>query len=117
MIWIYFKIAWRNLINSKGYSLINIGGLAIALAGSGMILLWIQYEVSVDAFHSKSDRIYEVWRNSLEEGTINTWNSTPKPMGPRAKEIFPEIENYARITEYGKYFCRRKKVFRGSHLF
>jgi ABC-type antimicrobial peptide transport system permease subunit len=103
MIWNYFKIAWRNLINSKGYSLINIGGLAIAMAGSGMILLWIQYEVSVDAFHSKSDRIYEVWRNSLEEGTINTWNSTPKPMGPRAKEIYPEIENYGRITEYGKF--------------
>ncbi len=99
----YFKIAWRNLIRTKGFSLLNIGGLAIAMTGSMLILLWIQFEVSVDAFHSKSERIYEVWRNSREGGSITSWNSTPKPMGPKAQEIYPEIENYARITEFGKF--------------
>jgi len=47
----YFKVAWRNLWRNKGFSAINIVGLAIGMASAIIILLWIQNEVSFDRFH------------------------------------------------------------------
>ena len=55
----FFKIAFRNLWRSKGFSAINIIALAIGMASAIIILLWIQNEVSYDQFHEKKDRIYE----------------------------------------------------------
>ena len=54
----YFKIALRNIIRHKGFSFINITGLAIGIACSILILLWIQDELSFDNFHQDADRIF-----------------------------------------------------------
>ncbi|PQV61149.1 hypothetical protein CLV53_104248 [Sediminibacterium magnilacihabitans] len=54
MIKSYFKTAWRNLIRNKGYSAINIGGLAIGMAIVILISLWIGDEVSFDKYHTNS---------------------------------------------------------------
>jgi hypothetical protein len=51
MIKNYFKIAWRNLVRSKGYSAINIGGLAVGMAVAILIGLWIYDELTYDKFH------------------------------------------------------------------
>ena len=56
----YLKIAWRNFIQHKWYSLLNLGGLAIGMACSILILLWVQNESSYDAFHTNSDDIYRL---------------------------------------------------------
>ncbi len=67
----FFKIAFRNLWRSKGFSFINISGLAIGMASAILILLWIQNEVSYDQFHEKKDRIYEAWNRASFSGTLN----------------------------------------------
>ena len=56
----YFKIAFRNLIRFKAYSLINIFGLAIGIAACILILLFVRDELSYDKFNEKADRIYRV---------------------------------------------------------
>ncbi|HSJ66231.1 MAG TPA: ABC transporter permease, partial [Anditalea sp.] len=88
----YFKIAWRNIIRSKGYALINIGGLGIGIAASILIMVWVQFELSVDRFYEHSDRIYAVWRNAEMQGEIFTWDYTPAPYSDALKEKFPEVE-------------------------
>ncbi|MGB3863131.1 MAG: ABC transporter permease [Candidatus Aminicenantaceae bacterium] len=58
MIKNYIKIALRNLSRHKGYSFINIAGLAIGMACCILILLWVQDELSFDRFHKNADSIY-----------------------------------------------------------
>lgn len=99
----YFKIAWRNITRSKGYAFINIGGLGIGMAASILILIWVQFEVSVDRFYENSDRIYAAWRNSEMQGEISSWDYTPAPYAPALKEEYPEVEEVARITEWDPF--------------
>jgi ABC-type antimicrobial peptide transport system permease subunit len=103
MIRNYFKIAWRNLIKDRSFSLINIAGLAIGMASAILIMLWIQYEVSYDRFHEKEDRIYEVWNRVNRDGEISSWNTTPKVLGPTLKKDFPEVEHAVRVNWANSY--------------
>lgn len=96
----YLKIAWRNITRSKGYTFINIGGLGIGMAASILILIWVQFELSVDNFYQNSDRIYAVMRNDNNQGEIFTWDYTPAPYAPAMKEQFPEVEASSRLTEW-----------------
>lgn len=96
----YLKIAWRNLTNNKGFTFINIVGLAVGMAASMLILIWVQFEMSVDRFHENTDRVYAVWRNATMQGEVFTWDYTPAPYAPAMKEQFPEVEEIARITEW-----------------
>jgi putative ABC transport system permease protein len=57
MIKSYLKIAWRNLIRHKSFSFINIGGLSIGIAACLLISLYVHYQLSYDAYHTKKDRI------------------------------------------------------------
>jgi putative ABC transport system permease protein len=56
----YFKLAYRNITKDKAYSTINILGLAIGLASSILILLWVQNELSYDKFHENAGQIYRI---------------------------------------------------------
>lgn len=96
----YLKIAWRNITRSKGYAFINIAGLGIGMAASILILIWVQFEMSVDRFHENSDRVYANWRNAEMQGEVFTWDYTPAPYASAMKEQFPEVEEVARITEW-----------------
>ncbi|HSF45157.1 MAG TPA: ABC transporter permease, partial [Chitinophagaceae bacterium] len=73
----YFKIAWRNLVKSKGYSLINIGGLAVGMAVAMLIGLWIWDELSYDKYHKNYDTIARVMQHQTFNGEIGTQNSNP----------------------------------------
>ena len=77
MIKNYFKIAWRNLVSSKGYSAINIGGLAVGMAVAMMIGLWIYDELNYDKYHKNYDRIARVMQNQNFNGEIGTQFSNP----------------------------------------
>ncbi|MEB2784423.1 ABC transporter permease [Algoriphagus persicinus] len=96
----YLKIAWRNITRSKGYAFINISGLGIGMSASILILIWVQFEMSVDRFHENSDRVYANWRNAEMQGEVFTWDYTPAPYAHAIKEQFPEVEEVARITEW-----------------
>ncbi len=88
----YFKIAFRNLLKSKGFSFINIIGLALGMACSLLILLWIQDERSMNQFHENRDRIYQVYENQYYSGEPNTYPSTPGILAENIVEEIPEIE-------------------------
>ena len=93
----YFKIAYRNLLRNKGFSFINILGLAIGIASSLLILLWIQHEVSYDQFHIKKDRIYEAWNRDEFSGKLQCWNTTPKILAKTLEADLPEVEVACRV--------------------
>jgi putative ABC transport system permease protein len=96
MIKNYFKIAFRNLLRNKGFSAINISGLAVGMASAILILLWIQNEISYDKFHKNKDYLYEAWNRGTFNNKVQCWNSTPKILGPTLKQEYPEIADVAR---------------------
>ena len=97
----YLKTALRNIKRHKGYSLINIVGLAVGMACCILILLWVQDELSFDRFHENADGIYRVLQDINFADHSTTWAITQGPLGPSLKEDFPEIINATRITGRG----------------
>ncbi len=94
----YFKIAIRNLIRNKGFSFINIFGLAIGMASAILILLWIENEVSHDRFHAKANRIYIANNRDKFDGKEWAWSQTSKPLAPALKQDYPGIEDAVRTN-------------------
>ncbi|MDT0620408.1 ABC transporter permease [Croceitalea vernalis] len=87
----YLKIAWRNLLKNTGYSIINVGGLAIGLASFLLITIFISNELSFDKYHEKKDNIYRVIHHSNEDSPSDAWVWGNAPVGPALKSDFPEI--------------------------
>jgi len=115
MIKNYFKIAWRNLIRGKSFSLINITGLAAGMAGAILILLWLANEISFDNFHSNKDNLYEVY--GLTANTDGHPNAIPvvsQPLGPALKQNYPEVEAATRVKDINSFlFSVNNKSFTG----
>lgn len=65
----YLKIGWRNVLKNKGYTLINVGGLALGMLVATLIGLWIFDELSYNRYHKNYDHIAEVWSGSVDETT------------------------------------------------
>lgn len=82
------KIAWRNLKRNKGYSIINIGGLAVGMMVVMLIGLWITAELSFNTYHDNYERIAQVWQHQTNSGKRVTQNSIPAPMGPELENSF-----------------------------
>jgi putative ABC transport system permease protein len=97
MIRNFFKVAFRNLLRNKGFSAINITGLAIGMAAAILILLWIYNEVSYDGFHANKDRIYEVWNRVPFKGEINTSNTVSRGTAEAIEKALPEVERAVRV--------------------
>jgi ABC-type antimicrobial peptide transport system permease subunit len=97
MIRNFFKVAYRNLLRNKGFSAINITGLAVGMASAILIWLWIQDELSYDEFHENKDRIYEVWNKVPFDGKIRCWNSVPAPLARAVEKDLPEVERAVRV--------------------
>ena len=98
MFKLHLKSAFRNLWKRKFYSLLNMLGLAIGLAASIMLLMWVQHEWSFDKFHKQSERIYRVNSHFKTEAETNVWPTAPGPVKVYAQDI-PEIENLIRINQ------------------
>jgi len=97
------------LLRHKAFSFINILGLAIGMASSALILLWIQNEVSYDQFHVKKDRLYEVYNRSVFDGKLWCWGTTPKVMAKTLKQEYPQIEEVARTNNSTFLFTAGEK--------
>ena len=96
----YLKIALRIMNRHKGYSFINITGLAVGIACFILILLWIRHELSYDRFHENGERIFKVTIEShRSDGRIEPFLDTQFPLAPALKERYPDIKNAARIFE------------------
>ncbi|MEH6680560.1 MAG: ABC transporter permease [Sediminicola sp.] len=100
MIKNYLKIAWRNLISNKVFSIINISGLGIGLACCLLILLYAKDEVSYDRFHANTKDLYQLTCKVIEDtGKENTYGIAGTVQGPTFAREIPEIKEYVRVKE------------------
>lgn len=112
MIRNYFRVAFRSIGRNKIFTFLNIAGLAIGLAASLLILLWIQNELSYDRFNKKGEHIYRVEEDQFYSGERYHVTVTPHPSGPVWKEKIPEIVEQARINRLPRILFRNEdKVF------
>ena len=88
----FLKVAIRNLWKQKGYSALNIFGLAMGMACSLLILLWIRDEKGMDNFHMKGDRLYSVFERQYYDGKISAGYFTPGVLPDEMKKVLPEVE-------------------------
>jgi predicted permease len=95
----FLKTAFRNLWRSKGYSLLNIFGLAIGIACAGLIFLWAEDEITWDSFNTKKDRLYFIRENQKYDAYTATFWSTPGVLAPAMQAEIPGIANTCRMTE------------------
>ncbi|WP_428328993.1 ABC transporter permease [Mucilaginibacter sp.] len=103
MIRNYIKIAWRNLINNKFSSVINIGGLAIGMAVAMLIGLWIYDELSFDKYHKNYNRIVQVMQNQTFNGEIMTGRSMPIPLGYQLRASYKSDFKYVVLVRPGDH--------------
>ncbi len=115
----YLKDALRNIKKHKGYSFINIVGIAVGIACSMIVLLYVSDELSYDKHHKNADRIYRVRVRYTLDGKISTDTTySPELLASTLKNEFPEIEAAARFTNYGfPVFRYRDKVFSEEKVF
>ena len=97
MIRNYFKIAWRNLLHNKTFSLINIFGLALGMTCSLLIMLWLKDELNKDKFHANTKRLYRVMENQYYVGDISTFESSPGILAENIVKDIPEIEMASQV--------------------
>jgi len=100
MIRNYLKIAWRNLVKNKAHTFINIAGLSVGLACSLLILLWVQSELAVDAFHKNGPNLYRVYERQYLDHKVNGQYFTPGLLAAELKKTIPEVQ-YSAATSFG----------------
>lgn len=105
MIRHFFILLFRQFMHNKMYMLIKLLGLAVGMAVSLIIMLYILHELSFDRFHEKKDNIYNVIVESHRNGIVERSAQITAAIGPSLKEEFPEIESMCRFSIFGqKYF-------------
>lgn len=108
----YLKIALRNIIRQKGYSFINIAGLAVGMACCMLIYLYISHEVSYDAYHQDADRIYRIASSRQTTQNTDSFAGCGPAVTPVLRQNYPEVEAIARLT-----MSRPKVVRYGDRIF
>ncbi|PKP34654.1 MAG: cell division protein FtsX, partial [Bacteroidetes bacterium HGW-Bacteroidetes-15] len=96
-----FKIAFRNLQKNKGYSAINIFGLAMGLASCLLIALYVTDELSYDRYNLHADRIYRINTDFRIGGGDMHMTQTSDMMGELLKKDYPQVEESTRIYTSG----------------
>ena len=100
MIKNYLKVAWRNLIRNRVFSTINILGLALGMACSILIILWVQNELGVDSFHANDSRLYTVYERQYYDHKVHGQYSTPGILADEMKKVLPDVQ-YAVNVDMG----------------
>lgn len=121
----YLKIAFRNLWKNKGFSAINIFGLASGLAICLLILFYVNNELGYDRYNTKADRIYRIDGDLQFGGNHFVLAQVPDPMGAALKQDFPQVEQYVRFRGHGGIMVKKgnqnieedKVIYTDSTLF
>ena len=97
----YFKVAHRNLWRYKSHSLVNIPGLAIGVAATLLMLMYVSYELGYDKHHTQADRIYRVGlHGKLQDSEFHQLYTTAM-LASEMKKTFPEVEDATRFLQLG----------------
>lgn len=102
----YLKVILRNIRKHKGYSLINITGLAIGIACCLLISIWVLDELSYDRFHENAPLLYRVEEDQHYSGRLFHVSVTPYPLAPALIEEIPEIVDATRVVWSGGLLFR-----------
>lgn len=113
MLYNYFKMAWRSLLNDRQFAIINLLGLSISLACALLIWLWTVDELAVDHFHTADKRLYQVMQNIRHGNGIETTPNTPGPLAAALKAEFPEVEEAATVMT-PSWFSARAGIANGD---
>lgn len=100
----HLLVAFRNLLRNKTFSFINIFGLALGMATTVLIMLWVQNEWSFDTYHKKADQIYRILSH-IKVSADETWNwgTTPLSLVEEAAKKVPEIQQFVRFKSGSEY--------------
>ena len=96
MIKNYLKIAWRNLLKNKAYSLINIGGLALGMAVALLIGLWVEDELTYNNHFTHKDQIAQLYQHQTWNGQTGSGSAMPFPLGAVLEETY--ADNFKHIV-------------------
>jgi putative ABC transport system permease protein len=95
----FFKVAYRNLLKNKVFSIVNILGLAIGMSACFFIFLYVHFELSYDGFHKNAANLYRVPMTLTGSLSIEGTEATNHPgTGPKMKQDFPEVVDFARAA-------------------
>lgn len=94
----YIKTTLRSLWKNRAYSFLNLAGLAIGIAFSALIFLWVEAELDFNSAFKKRDYVYRIMENVEVEGEIKTGGNTPGPLAQAVKEEIPGVKNTARLS-------------------
>jgi putative ABC transport system permease protein len=124
MIKNYFTAVLRYVSRNKGFTAINILGLAIGMMACMLIMQYVLHEFGYDDFHDKKDRIFRVQLDRYDKGELSTrWASGCAGIGPDLKADFPEVERYTRLSgtnallSHGDVYFKEENVFFASEDF
>jgi putative ABC transport system permease protein len=95
----YLKLAWRSLTRNKKFSAINIFGLALGISTSLLILLWVQDERAVDAFHVNGQHLFQVYERTIRDGKVEAGYATQGLLAEELKRVIPDVQ-YAAAFDY-----------------
>jgi len=108
----YLKITFRNIKSHKGFSLINISGLALGMACTILILLWVQYELSFDRFHENADKLYQAVYKFEDQEVYGRY--LPGPLAALLKDEYPDIIDSTSYKPWEKKISFGVKSFFGT---
>jgi len=97
----HLTIAFRNLFKRKGYTLLNMLGLAIGISCCLLIFQYVSYERNYDKFETQSDQTYRIRLDEYKQGNLEWKSATSYPgIAPGLKRDYPEVENYCRLIDW-----------------
>src|ERR1700685_740970 len=118
MIRNYLKVAVRGLLRNKFFSIITIFGLALGMACSVLILLWVQDELSVDAYHTNGKNLYAVVERLYYDHKITGQYSVPAVLAMQMKKALPEVEYATQLeNDDDNTFQVRDKIIKMNGAF
>jgi putative ABC transport system permease protein len=98
MISNYFKIAWRNLLKERQFTLLNLIGLSTGLACTILIYLWVNDELHVDKVNEKDSQLFQIMANHASDDGVKTIEHTPGLLADALKSEMPEIESAVSVV-------------------
>jgi putative ABC transport system permease protein len=117
MIKNYLKIALRNLWRHKGFSLINIIGLAVGMTACFLIFIYVRFELSYDKFNTNYNKVYRLVTDIKSPQDVLHWPSATAPMGPALQQDYPRyVKDYARIIGAGFLMVNGDKKFQENNV-
>src|SRR5437588_11544724 len=108
MIKNYIKTAWRNSLNNKAFSFINVSGLPVGLACCMFIIAYLYSELTYDTYPANSKQLYRVGLTALGNGNTTDFPMVDIAVGPGMKSVYPEVLASTRLSNRGQVFVSYK---------